>query len=99
VAGAYGDGPWNDAPPGPGPGSGPGDGPGGGGAGAGGSAGATRHSSGGIRSAPRLAPGLATGDALFDLDEDPPRHRPHPEVDRSDYDPDDFGDAVQIGRE
>jgi DNA gyrase subunit A len=173
VAGAYGDGPWNDAPPGPGGPREPGAGPAGaaGPAGLGGSGGpdtpgsavrsaATRAdgsdggaiSAGsaaatsstvteaaevstepdeatlgvaGAREAPNRSPGrfpsssgstsratgraprrqpepgLAAGDALFDLEAEPVTRgpRPHPEVDRSDYDPDDFGDAVQVGRE
>ena len=127
VASAFGDGPWNDAPPGPG-GGGEAGGPSGdagrpGAAGADGTVkgvrgtdrepyGARRTDSGraGTRraaAAPRDArarradPGLAAGDSLFDLEDEPTTRapRPHPEVDRSDYDPDDFGDAVQVGRE
>ncbi|MEP7160423.1 MAG: DNA topoisomerase IV subunit A [Dermatophilaceae bacterium] len=44
--------------------------------------------------------GLASGDALFDLDDAQVQTpRPRPAVDRSDYDPDDVGDAVQVSKE
>ncbi len=44
--------------------------------------------------------GLASGASLFDLEDAPVQApRPRPAVDRSDYDPDDFGDAVQVSKE
>ena len=90
--------PGGPAPGGPAPGGPVSGGPVSGGPAPGGAATARRRT-GSARPAGDAMHGLATGDSLFDLDEAPRAPRPRPAVDRSEYDPDDFGDAVQVSKE